>query len=163
MPTYLQEVKSEWEASHILSAKEGDPITLDPDPINIDLEMSWIRIAGQEDIDIDEIDRFPGVLIFVTDLTPGTLLMFQQEEVEEDVMAAAIRVVNEGTNAEVLEKSIYRYTHAIYNMMRYDRFLSGLGWFVDRPAKHYSAIEPSEPLLKAGQVSFIVKTVSVAS
>lgn len=101
------------------------------------------------------VSRLPCVYVFVTEMTPGDLL-WEQSSAEQVFFASALRVIAQGSNYDILEKTIYRYTDALYQMLRNDLYLKSSGWEISRVSKAYSATEATDPLLKAGQVSFTV-------
>lgn len=140
-------------------------ITLNADPIiGFKTAMSEIIISGWDVVDeaelLERINRFPCAYCYVTETRP--LSIFEQENADMIQFLAGIKVIDQGTSRSILEKKIYRYTHAIYSMMRSDTFLSDSGWAVTDLVKVYSGTVPSQPLLKAGAVNFMVKKASVA-
>ena len=154
LPTYLTEVKLEWDSPHTIGT-----VTLPADPImNFPSSMPQIVFSGWEEIDkIERFDRFPCAFVFITDVTPLAEIVFEQETADRVSLACGIRVIDQGTDEVVLEKKLYRMTDAVYRMVRHDMYLSGSGYAVMEVSKAYSAVAPYQNILfKAGQVSFMV-------
>lgn len=159
LPAFLAAVQSEWEGTHSIGT-----VTLDADPIvGFKASMAEIIISGWDTIDEDEllnrINRFPCAFCFVSEIQP--IAIYEQETADELQYLAGIKIVDQGTSRSILEKKIYRYTHATYDMMRSDRFLNGSGWYVENVAKAYAGTIPTQPLLKSGLVGFSIKKASV--
>lgn len=151
----LEAIVSQWSSPQTLGT-----VKFDADPIvGFRTEITEIVISGWEEMasieQLMRVNRLPCIYVFVVEMTPGALL-FQQDDTEQMVFAASLKLIDQGTSYDTLEKSIYRYTDALYQIMRADMYLASSGWAVSNVAKAYSATEPSDPLLKAGQVSFSV-------
>jgi len=131
--------------------------------VGFETTISEIIISGWDAISDEEllqrIDSFPCAFCFVSQITPVSI--YEQESADELQFLAGIKIIDQGTSRSILEKKIYRFTHAVYDMMRSDPFLSGSGWNVQDIAKYYAATTPSQPLIKAGMVSFSVNMGSV--
>ena len=135
------------------------------DPIvGFQLSIPEVIISGWEEIPEDElhrISRYPCAFCYVTEIS-SVPDIFEQEEVEQTRYFCGIKIVDEGSAMNTLEKKMYRYTNAIWRMLRTDMFLKDSGWAVQDLARVYSATVPSTPFLKAGMVSFTVKMAEVA-
>lgn len=107
------------------------------------------------------VSSLPCIYIFVVEMTPGDI--YEQESAARDHYSAALKIIDQGSNYATLEKIIYRYTDALYQMLRADMFLSASGWAISNISKAYSATEATDPLLKAGQVSFTVTVEDVSA
>ena len=160
LPAKLVAVQSEWAATHTIGT-----VTLAADVIvGFETTISEIIISGWDAISDDEllerIDSFPCAFCFVSQITPVSI--YEQADSDQLQFLAGIKIVDQGTSRSILEKKVYRFTHAVYDMMREDPFLSGSGWSVQDISKYYSATTPSQPLIKAGMVSFNVTMASVS-
>lgn len=139
-------------------------ITLSADVIvGFETRMAEIIISGWDVIDetelLERINRFPCAYCYVTETRP--ILFYEQESAEQIQFLAGIKIIDQGTSRSILEKKIYRYTHAVYSMMRSDIVISDSGWEVTDLIKAYSGTVPSQPLLKSGAVVFKVTKASV--
>jgi len=128
--------------------------------------MKEIIISGWDSISDEEllvqINRFPCAFCYVSQITTvSSAPYYEQDDADQLQCLAGIKIVDQGSSRSILEKKIYRFTHAVYEMMRDDPWLSSAGWSVQNIGKYYAATTPSQPLIKAGLVSFSVVMPSV--
>ena len=140
-------------------------ISIDADPIvGFLTTIPEVIISGWEEIpedELDRIDRYPCVFCYVTEIS-SVPDFAEQETTRRSQFFCGLKIIDEGSAMDTLEKKLYRYTNAVWRMIRADMFLKDSGWMVDDVARIYSATTPTEPFLKAGLVSFTVMIPEVA-
>lgn len=147
----MAEVESEWASQQVVGS-----VVLEADDLDIDQNIQEVIFSGWEEISEDELHRinnFPCAFIYVRGIAP-------EDELEQDEYITAldcgIKIIDVGSHRDILEKKLYRYTDAIYRMLRSDPYLSETGWTVTDISQAFAATEPLEPLVKAGLVTFTV-------
>jgi hypothetical protein len=150
------EIESEWATAQTVGSVE-----IAADDLDIDTQIDEIIFSGWEEISENELQRinnYPCIFIYVRDVSPEVEL--EQDEYV-DVLDCGIKVIDVGSHRDILEKKLYRYTDAIYRVVKSNLYLSGNGWAVSDLSQNFAATEPLEPLVKAGLVSFTVLMPSV--